>query len=379
MPAWPTHSDDVASRAETHHQQSFSGDPSVVATAPVAVGLLGEFGSRFGGHGLTLATSIQVAAAIGDQAGSTVLVAENPGINVDKLTAFTSSIVTSMQQHWGVPREESGMSVAVASDAPDLQIPAVVAALGSAVALALNSKFGDRDDIPTRAKMAEFVVRAADEIGVGGTADWATTSLRTHVDQVLNINHCDGAVTQMPVRTDKWEPALALLRPNATPEQFAQTTAALARRDQLIEDACRTYGVTSLCELPDGPTRIIEWLQAVHARHTDSPLPQVAEAASWLSYLQAESVRAQTAASALRNRNVLPLIDAMNTSRRAMASDYGLALPEAADLFEACDDARVVSRAAGGWPGYVVAVAASELPELANARVVHAHGPASLA
>lgn len=283
-----------------------AGTDATIAHAPGSVELLGETCAATGG--MLLATALPVSAAVAlepNDTGELTVISTREETSLPmpdavpagypaEVTAIAAAVVAMQHTMHLIPRTGSGLTVRWASTIPAGRGLGEIAALQSAVALAANARWGDRDDVPTRARFAAALHEAA----VAHYGDhWPlhpyTAALRSRPDSVLTCNHADEAVTQNP-RPDN----LALMVAYSPDITGASPQ---GERHEFFADACSAFGVPTLHGLPEAQPRVLEWVRARREVHPDGDAPTVGRATKWLDDASGSSDRARAVSAHLRH------------------------------------------------------------------------------
>lgn len=325
------------------------GENASVAYAPGSINLLGEECACSGG--LLLAHALPVYAAVGveeidDEELRIVFGREETSMPLPDAvpdafapipTAVAAVFVALQHSLHIVPRTRGGLKVTIASTIPARRGFGEIPAIQSALALALNARFGDRDDVPTRTRMAA----AIHSLMVSHEGDYFpdypyTASLRSKPDSILCINHADEAVTQT-VRPNSLEFLLAY-----SPEVTCGSPN--EERSQFFKDACTAFGVSTLSSLPDAQTRVLDWVNARHQVQPDTDAPTLARASRWLDEASGSSDRARAVIGNVRHSNIDAVLDgvARDVRERGTIPSEGSALAGLIENFPASDDTAVV-------------------------------------
>ncbi len=349
------------------------GADASVAYAPGSIDLLGEDCSASGG--MLLATALPVHAAVGiEELDSPELVVTYkhetttmafpdavPEAYGPIPTAVAAAVVALQHNMHLLPRAHNGLKVTIASTIPDNRGLGEIPAIQSALALALNARFGDRDDVPTRARIASALHETTAPL-----KDYAwplhpyTASLRSQPESLLCINHADEAVTQA-VR-----PQSLALTVAYSPDITAGSPT--VRRFEFFSEACAAFGVPTLASLPDAQTRVVEWVQARHEVHPDSEAPTVARAKQWLDHADASSDRARAVIGHIRHSDITAAIAGVrrDVTQRSCQPAAGTIL---AELAQAIDSGLDVSVRLSPCPGAALLVwsRSDDAPEISAA------------
>ncbi|MEJ5920218.1 hypothetical protein [Corynebacterium sp. H78] len=346
------------------------GDGASVAFAPGSVDLLGEECAATGG--MLLASAIPVYAAVGveeipEQELVVVVGREEhrmpypdsvPEAYPPVVTAVIAAIIALQHSVHLVPRTSGGVKVTVVSTIPERRGLGELQAIQSALALALNARWGDRDDVPTRARFAT----AMHEVSLPHFGpQWAlhpyTVSLRSRPDSVLCCNHSDDAVTQV-----ERPQSLALLvaySPDIT------GGSPQVDRQVFFDEACAAFGVETLHGLPEAQPRVLDWIRARHEVHPDDDVPTISRANQWLDEASGSSDRARAVSGHLRHADLAAVLSGVkrDIAERDSAPAEGSTL---ARLLEGAADDIVVRCVPAPGASMVVWCSPEEAGELAT-------------
>lgn len=408
MPIWqPVFSDPADTTAEmtpqrlldaacSRHRDIFGTDPTGGATAPSTWSLLGEHTDHSGGIVLASWAQWSVAVAVSPNTDDVITVGtvtggemdvEKHSLGVDEVAARAAAQQTTVNAHgrpspapvpeggiaarlgglaWTMihrqmlSRDTRGLDITVVSTIPEGIGLGEVAATDVATALALFTE--DTDEAPIRARLAEICSQSAAMFAeIPPLRARHTTALRGERGKIAVIDYADGSVTQVPhpVNRSAGLSAYLVAPPSPgtfpTPDLDPQET---RRRQYFIDEATRAFSVESLRLLPDAPVRVTEWLEAVIEVAGRKNLPPVEQARNWLSFWEAETIRAQRLTRALRARRRQDIAHLVTTSQNDLSCVYGVPDSERAlvDLCQARGAVCARSASAGITRGVVVLV-----------------------
>lgn len=323
------------------------GPNASVAYAPGAINLLGEDCAASGG--MLLTTAIPAYAAVGIEEideHKLVITYKRETTEMDfpdsvppafgpVPTAVAAAVVALQHSLHLVPRHSSGLKVTVASTIPANRGFAELPAIQCAVALALNARFGDRDDVPTRTRIAAAIHETMVQLkGCYWPLYPYTTALRSRPDNLVCINHSDEAVTQT-ARPDTLALTIAY-SPDVTGGSPSED------RYEFFRDACTAFGVPTLASLPEAQERVADWVRARHEVHPDDEaIPTIGRAVQWLDDADASSDRARAVIGHIRHSDIRAAIAGVtrDVSQRGSAPSASSALGqmEAATEQIACE------------------------------------------
>lgn len=288
-----------------------AGAGATGAQAPGSVELLGEACASTGGMLLATALRETAAVALEPVEGDELIIAAAGGARDEirmpmpdtvpvgypkEATAIAAAIVAMTHVVHLVPRT-TGLKVTWASDIPANRGLGELPALQAAVALAANARWGDRDDVPTRARIATALHDlTAEHVGGHWPLHPYTAALRSNPDSVLTCNHSDEAVTQHP------RPENLALMVAFSPDITGCSPQ--VERHRFFAEACSAFGVPTLNGLPDAESRVLEWVRARHEVHPDGDAPTITRASQWLDDAAGCSDRARAVSAHLRHGDV---------------------------------------------------------------------------
>lgn len=347
MPIWPSAHSPVLDRVRQLHREETGVESTQVADAPGTWLVMGEHVDYAGGVTLIAQVSQRVAVAVSPRPDdlikvtyqSTALdgVVTTTGeitlatveerattqqlVDVDSsIAARLGGIVWTMIHRQLLSRDTAGMDVTVVSDIPADAGLGAISSAEAAFALALLGEVEDRDEAPLRARLAEVCAQAADIFShTPSLRSRYTAILRGAAGQVAVVNYADGSVTQAPHPTSANMRILAVIGPETEVDQ----TVAIQERRRFLDAACRAFGTESLRLLPDAPTRVLDWLRAVHKVHGTDGQPSLEQATTWLTFDKEETARAEQLSRSLRSRRIEDLWELMSESQAGL-EDYGL-------------------------------------------------------
>lgn len=326
------------------------GSNASVAYAPGAINLLGEDCSCSGGILLTTAIPVYAAVGIEEIDEQKLIIAYKretttmdfpdsvPTAFSPVPTAVAAAVVALQHSLHLVPRNSGGLKVTIASTIAPRRGFAEIPAIQSALALALNARFGDRDDVPTRTRIATALHETMQRIkGQSWPLYPYTTALRSRPDSLLCINHSDDAVTQ-----------------TARPQSLALTVAyspditggsPTEERYDFFQEACTAFGVPTLASLPSAQERVADWVRARHEVHPDDEdIPTIGRAVQWLDDADASSDRARAVIGHIRHSDIQAALAGVNrdVSQRGSAPSASSVLGQFASATEQIDADKVV-------------------------------------
>lgn len=290
------------------------GPQASVAYAPGVINLLGEDCAASGGMLLTTAIPAYAAAGIEEIDDNRLVVTFKRETTTMEFpnsiptaygaipTAVAAAIVSLQHSLRLLPRRGAGLKVTIASTIPANRGFSEIPAIQCAVALALNARFGDRDDVPTRTRMATAIHESMMQIkGQSWPLYPYTTALRSRPDSLVCINHSDEAVTQTS-RPDSIALTVAY-SPDVTGGSPAED------RYVFFRDACTAFGVPTLASLPAAQERVAAWIRARHEVHPDDEsIPTIGRAVQWLDDADASSDRARAVIGHIRHSDITAAI-----------------------------------------------------------------------
>ncbi|GAB2504774.1 Galactokinase [Corynebacterium atrinae] len=348
MPIWPSAPSPILDRARQLHREETGVESTQVADCPGTWLVMGEHVDYAGGITLVAQVSQRVAVAFSPRRDDLIKVTtqsttlEGTGTTTEEISLGAieeratnqrlvdhqcglvaerlGGIVWTMIHRQLLSRDTSGMDVTVVNDIPADAGLGAIASTEAAFALALLGSAEDCDEAPLRARLAEVCAQAAEAFSPApALRSRYTAALRGTAGQVAVINYADGSVTQAPHPASAGMRVFAVIGPEADVDQ----TSAIQGRRRFLDAACRAFGTESLRLLPDAPTRVLDWLRAVHKVHGAEGQPTLDQAASWLTFDQEETGRAEQLSRSLRSRRVEDLWSLMAESQAGLES-YGL-------------------------------------------------------
>lgn len=356
------------------------GDDATVAFAPGSIDLLGEDCHTSGGMLLASALPVYAAVAIEEIADPELVVEYQRQRHAMPMpdaipeafppipTAVAATLVALQHSLHLVPRNDGGLKVTIKSTIPASRGFGDIPAIQCALALALNNRFGDRDDVPTRARIATAIHELMrTHMGDEWPLHPYTVSLRSRPESLLCINHSDDAVTQTT------RPNSLSLLVAYSPDVTAGSP--LTERHAFFCSACGAFGVPTLAELPDSQSRIVDWVKARHEVQPDCDAPTVSRANQWLEEADASSDRARAVIGHIRHSNIDAAIAGVNrdVEQRDSAPVSGSALGDiVAGTAKAGD--KIASRCCPAPAAAVVVWSRSELTDLLNDVIEEAGG-----
>ena len=401
MERWPEPQDNLADIVSSEHRKQWSA-PDGVACAPATSVLMGEFTDFTGGMSAVMVHSLEAAVAFSyrtdrevhvrflqtgseedissadadelEKAAGTILdppVHEDDSpaewnvsssLPTDEWAVRLGGVVITMIHRQLLTRDTPGVNVTVVCDIPPHAGLGRTAAVTSALAFALNGEPDERDDAPTRAKLAS-VAHCAAEVFTGLMHPRArfVGCLRGTGEGLNLVDFGDGSLTVAPAIQDAMVITPALTR---LPEA-RDNSDRLAWRRTFVSQALKNFGVTTLQQLPDAPARVGDWLRTVISVKGSEGLPTVGAAVGWLTYLGEEATRAHEFAGLLRSRR---MDDAFEVFARSAGPLREFALDEAAAA--APTDIPARPAAIGRSTAMLCLTGYNDLPDVPGAHVI---------
>ena len=286
------------------------------------------------------------------------------------IAAQLGGLAWTMIHRQMLSRDTRGLDITVISTIPEGIGLGEVAATDVATALALFTE--DTDDAPIRARLAEICSQSAAMFAeITPLRARHTTALRGERGKIAVIDYADGSVTQVPHPVNRSAGLSAYLVAPPTPGTFPTSDLdpqETRRRQYFVDEATRAFSVESLRLLPDAPVRVTEWLEAVIEVAGRKNLPPVEQARNWLSFWEAETIRAQRLTRALRARRRQDIAHLVATSQNDLSCVYGVPDSERA-LVDLCQTRGAIcarSASAGITRGVVVLVDARHATNFAT-------------
>lgn len=352
---------DLAQRARDLHSSAFGEDAVATAAAPGSWSLIGEHTDPYGGVVLLSLTDLRTVAAMSPRTDRAVVVEMETfnhstgefdrildkttlekvaGFAEDKdKTSFTiaehlGGLVQTMMHRQMLSRDTAGFSIAISSTIPENSGLGGDVALDVAVALAVGHNIDDLTAAPVRAKLADVCFQASQHF-----ADYPsvraryTAALRGQASGLNIVDYSDGSITQAshPVGSNTKTSAFAIMA--GAPENHGEL---IKERHTFIEDAGHAFGASSLRLLPEAPSRVIDWLSAIHEVNGPEGVPSVAEASSWMNFLESETTAAVSTAQAIRSRRHADLFPIVNRSHEKLDAELGVVADADRALAELC-------------------------------------------
>lgn len=374
MPLWHTAQESAAQRVTRAHEEDTGTAPEHVASAPATWPLIGEHVDHFGGLTLVGLSDLRAAAAVSprkddvislvchqqrvdpsgkdvepevthgsssleeaaqlaaaqqpelDDNGQTITPPDPTGGIVQRLAGMVYSMVNRQL----LSRDTAGLDITVVTDIPDDAGLGNAAAIDTAVALALLGDSPELSDAPLRARLADICASSAETFSeFPALRARYSAALRGDGQNITVVDYADNSVTHAPHPLTDELTAFVVVPPRSSGDASAiaqrlEAARDIRRRQRFVSQACHAFGAESLRLLPDAPQRVVEWLEAVHRVHGTDGTPRTDEAASWLSFYEAETERAESFAKALRSRRGADLFPLLTSSQRSVDVDYQL-------------------------------------------------------
>ncbi|WJZ03233.1 galactokinase family protein [Corynebacterium freiburgense] len=378
MALWSVPEESLRDRAAQSHRKTYNADPTILTTAPGTIPLVGEHTDYIGGVVVVAMSHLGVAVAASPRPDNKVQVRlsqfdgtrfkdtstttnmdsvaqRKPGAIEQKLGGVVWSLVNRQM----LSRETQGFNITVVSTIPPHCGLGEAEAMATAFALGLQIAANAEIDAPLRARLAEVCAQSATVFA--DTPELRArhiAALRGHPKSVALVDYADGSVTQAPHPRELDLFIVAQPKPKGPTELVSEIT----RRHTFLDDAARAYGVDSLRALPDAPSRVTDWLSAVHKVHGPDKGPGIEEAAHWLQFLSEETRRASEAAAALRSRRMNAVLELARTSQHELENKFNLATETNRALVYLCES-RGAQTARSTAPGMFDAVLAYVNPK----------------
>ena len=371
MPLWPEPNRPAVERAVTAHREAHGVDATHAGSAPATWELVGEHTDVYGGVVITGLASLRVGVAASPRHDDAVTVRVlQTTVTQDVVTAEDSTTYSKLAEQFaampaevdesGLPhrpaaptgglaarlggvvwmminrqvlsRDTPGWDFTIVSDIPPHAGLGAGAACDAAVAIAMLSGHSDIDEAPLRTRVTEICTQAVTAFSALPVAHARhAASVRGSGQTVSVLNYADGSLTQAPHPLNRELCGFIIAVPGTEPRTIPARTDSMesalpevrARRS-FLQAACRAFGTESLRALPDAESRVIDWLDAVHAVHGAENRPTLAAARAWLDFYAAETNRALQVASTLRSRSGAALFPLLSDSQAALHRDFHL-------------------------------------------------------
>ncbi|MDR7329815.1 galactokinase family protein [Corynebacterium guangdongense] len=374
MPMWTVTDTPAHERARRLHEEITGTGAVAVADAPATYPLIGEHVDHAGGLVIVGVADLRAAVAYSPRPDSVIRVSSQrygadgapgevetdtidvavvseraaeqqsaidqegqpvtPDAPVGGAAARVGGLVWTLVHRQLLSRETQGMDVTIVSDIPAGLGLGADTAVDAALAVALQAASPELGDAPLRARLAEIASQAADTFSARPALRARhTAALRCPGDTVSIIDYADGSVTQAPHPVNREVRGFVVGLPVEKQRDAAEAYALIRRQRLFLEEACRAFGTETLRQLPDAATRVLDWLQAVHKVRGPEEAASTEQADAWLSFIDAETGRAQRAARALRSRRGEEIGQLLAQSQAELNARLGLpASDELAEL-----------------------------------------------
>lgn len=373
MPMWTVTDTPAHERARRLHEELTGAPATAVADAPATYPLIGEHVDHAGGLVIMGLADLRAAVAYSPRADSIIRVSSrrhgadgSPGeVTTDEIdfevvteraseqqpavgddgqpitpdapaggpAARVGGLVWMLVHRQLLSRDTQGLDITVVSDIPAGLGLGSDAAVDTALVIALQASSPELGDAPLRTRLADVASQAVDTFSSRPALRARhTAALRCAGDTVSIIDYADGSATQAPHPVTREFRGYVIGLPVDRQPDAAGAYAQVRRQRLFLEEACRAFGTDSLRQLPDASTRVLDWLRAVHKVRGPENAPTTAEAHSWLTFIDAETRRAQHTARALRSRRGAEIGQLLAESQRQLATL--LDLPAADELVE---------------------------------------------
>lgn len=365
MPEWTAPETPPAERVAQSHEQITGQPPTHIADAPGTWPLIGENVDHYGG--VTIIGLAQLRAAVGytlreddtvrvvfrtcdgsekiGEASLANLAEEDPS-----LPARYAGIVHNLITRQMLSRETTGMDITVESDIPLGSGLGAMYAADVALALALLADHEDIDAAPLRTKIAELCSQAVDTYSsMPVLRSRHTVALRGAGDSVSVVDYADASVTQAPHPTRSGVSIFAVAKEVGEPDR--SQAALVTERRAFIDEAAQNFGTDSLRSIPEAPTRVVEWLRAIHQVRGTEGMPTEEQAHDWMLFSESETLRSLAVAKALRSRRPEDLFHLLNTPN----DTHGLDTPDELVQLMNIRGARAARPSAAGMSQAVIA------------------------
>lgn len=334
MPLWPEFTVDASLRARELHVERF-GEPMAVAFAPGTWTLLGELSDCFGGVVLVQNLERGAAVAVSPRKDPHFIVAYHqvgetgehvcqeysgtaPEGRATNIAERLAGLVATMMQRQLLSRDTAGFDITVYSELPVDAGLGEIEAVDSAAALAFGHAVEDRELAPTRLRFADVCFQSAHAHSPVPAIRARYASALRGGEGINVVDFADNAITQAASPFGGTE-AFAVFRPGLgiNPKQLFQCY-------RFVEEASKAFGAESLHLLPDAPTRVVDWLAAVHKVNGPEDQPSLEAASGWLVFMSEEITRATRASQAMRSRRHEDVFPVLNDSQARLAVQTGL-------------------------------------------------------
>ncbi|MGZ7497076.1 galactokinase family protein [Corynebacterium sp. ZY180755] len=352
---------DLVQRACDLHSAAFGEDPVATAAAPGSWSLIGEHTDPYGGVVLLSLTDLRTVAAISPRNDRAVVVEMetfdhrtgefdriSDKTTLDKVATFSEDkektsftvaehlggLVQTMMHRQMLSRDTAGFSIAISSTIPEKSGLGGDVALDVSVALAVGHGIDDLNVAPVRAKLADVCYQASQHF-----ADYPsvraryTAALRGHANALNVVDYSDGSITQASHPVGPSTRTSALLITAGAQESYGEL---IKERHKFIEDAGHAFAASSLRLLPEAPTRVVDWLAAIHEVNGPEGVPEITEASMWMNFLEAETADAVSTSQAIRSRRHGDIFPILNRSQQHMDSELGVVSDAERALAQLC-------------------------------------------
>ncbi|ANE04469.1 galactokinase family protein [Corynebacterium crudilactis] len=348
---------DLLEACVAFHRTNFGTNPKGAATAPATWTLIGEHSDYFGGVVLSSNANWRTAVTVSKNReeiiNAQVIDAEG---NVEKHSIKTADVAARAHTHvkshddlgrptispqpeggiaarlggiaWTMihkqmlSRDTKGLDITVISTIPAGVGLGENSATDVALALALYQE--SPEEAPIKARIAEICSQSAFMFSENSVLRARhTVALRGEPGQISVIDYADGSVTHAPHPVSR-SAGLAAFVVAADTDSDPRRCQDIYARHCFLDEASRAFSVESLRLLPEAPTRVIEWLQAVIEVTGRNDLPEVEQAQQLLTLWEEETRRAQLTASALRSRRLAEFASLLTESQEALAATLDL-------------------------------------------------------
>lgn len=344
MPKQPEANHNPVEQVVALHRPSFAGQ-TLVASAPATWPLIGEHTDPAGGIVVTylghLRTAVAMTPRLDDEIQVTAYTpdgavretwtaelahnapADSPGdsATVDDPAQRIAHLIESLLHRQLLSRETHGYDVSVASNIPLDAGLGEVAALDSAVALALTTDSEDAGSAPHAAKIAEACIANAGQLQPEQGRYRYISALRGHAHGAHVVDYADNSITPLSDVLDALDAAAVVVQ---VPREFTPQHEELARRYAFFRDAAKAFAAENLRLLPDASPRVLDWLKAVHKVKGTENEPSLEQAQEWLNFAEQETSRAQKVVHAIRSRRNNEVPPLLVASQDGLDEQFGI-------------------------------------------------------
>jgi len=319
------------------HTRAWGVNPAWIVSAPGTLAWLGDYVAPIGGTTIaqTIEPSVHVAISLStaapqvphdqlnkSEAGTYFDVHSAGPYPIADADSVVRAVLDTVAHQQSGFRKSTLLYVTIMSSIPPSEGFGEHSAATAALTMALATALSGKDDPPCPPALATLTAQALRNSTHSPTSWWRPSVIfRSQPGTLTHLTQFDDAVTALPF-ADEREPLYPVMfsaTPTAQDLNHAEAWISKAQRnDAFLWQACSTFGVETLRDLPSAPQRVLEWLD-ISRRDTpaggrSADYPSILEARRWLQLCGRDSSRARHAAMDVKSRRTTRVASTLTTS-----------------------------------------------------------------